>query len=82
MNGFGEEVNDELSYGILMILRIQYSIDEGMPSEVALVCFFGGVLSSFEAFLVAYGKMFWSSYPNHTTELHTSNNGLKAQWLP
>ena len=44
MNGFGEEVNDELSYGILMILRIQYSIDEGMPSEVALVCFFGGVL--------------------------------------
>ena len=41
MNGFGEEVNDELSYGILMILRIQYSIDEGMPSEVALVCFLG-----------------------------------------
>jgi len=53
-----------------------------MPSEVALVCFFGGVLSYFEAFLVAYGKMFWSSYQNHTTELHTSNNGLKAQWLP
>ena len=41
MNGFEEEVNDELSYGILMILRIQYSIDEGMPSEVALVCFLG-----------------------------------------
>ena len=39
MNGFGEEVNDELSYGILMILRIQSSIDEGMPSEVTLVCF-------------------------------------------
>ena len=32
-----------------------------MPSGVALVCFLGGVLSYFEPFIVAYGKMFWSS---------------------
>ena len=82
MNGFGEEVNDELSYGILMILRIQYLLTTVCLLRLPSSAFLGGVLSSFEAFLVAYGKMFWSSYQNHTTELHTSNNGLKAQWLP
>ena len=49
------EVNDELSYGILNNSKNSISLDEGLPSEVALVCFLGGVLSYFESFFVLSG---------------------------
>lgn len=45
------EVNDELSYGILNDSKNSISIDEGLPSEVALVCFWG-VLLYFESIFV------------------------------
>ena len=38
------EVNDELSYGILNDSKNSISIDEGLPSEVALVCFWGSFI--------------------------------------
>lgn len=48
------EVNDELSYGILNNSKNSISIDEGLPSEVALVCFLGEFYR-FESFFVLSG---------------------------
>lgn len=55
------EINDELSYGILNDSKNSISIDEGLPSEVALVCFWG-VLSYFESIFVLSGH----GYPSKT----------------
>ena len=51
------EVNDELSYGILNNSKNSISIDEGLPSEVALVCFLGEFYRILSRFLFCQGMV-------------------------